>query len=532
MTLPAKKTPLKIYAAYRLLLSILLFGIGFTVLNKSGGRFIPDLYYSVSITYIFIACITFFLTYQSHLESNIFKFTTVACDILIITILAHATGGLISNLSILLVVAVAAGGIMIVGRPATLLAAIATLAVLFEQIYYTLVFNTRHLLTSAGFLGIAFFAVSILSQVIARQLRESEARASKSEESLAEWRELSHMIVQRMRTGILVLSRSGHIQLINEASKKLLNIPDMPLLGQPLINTSPFLYQHFHDWTINQTNTTQPFRSSDNGPAIHCDFTELIEKHTDRQVLVFLEDATTLTQQAQHLKLTSLATLTAGIAHEIRNPLGAISHAAQLLLESDDLSTGDHKLANIVQQHSVRMNNIIENVLYLSRRKKPSPKRFQLDVWLHSFLSEFKESYKKECRLTLISQSDNILVNTDQSQIGQVLTNLIENGLRYSLKEISQAKVDIITTLSEEELPVLKVKDYGPGISEEHINKLFEPFFTSETNGTGLGLYLARELCEINHAHLSLVPMDEQGCCFQITFPHPRKRIFEEDISL
>ncbi|MNZ68984.1 Sensor protein ZraS [compost metagenome] len=239
---------------------------------------------------------------------------------------------------------------------------------------------------------------------------------------------------------------------------------------------------------------------------------------------MFLEDISQIAQQAQQLKLASLGRLTAGIAHEIRNPLGAISHAAQLLQESEVLDGHDRRLTQIIQDQSRRMNLVIENVLQLSRRRQANPQLIDLKYWLYRFAGELRENLRDTERLHLQAGQGSIQTRMDPNQLTQVLTNLVQNGLRYSTQQHGTGQVWLnLFRDSETELPVLEVLDDGPGISPEQQARLFEPFFTTETKGTGLGLYISRELCESNQARIDYKMRNEGGSCFRITFAHPRK---------
>ena len=248
-------------------------------------------------------------------------------------------------------------------------------------------------------------------------------------------------------------------------------------------------------------------------------------QHGVRQdTLVFLEDISQIAQQAQQLKLASLGRLTASIAHEIRNPLGAISHAAQLLQESEALDAADLRLTQIIQDHSRRMNLVIENVLQLSRRRQAEPQLLDLKYWVHRFASEFRSSLPAHQSVHVKTLGSSLQTRMDPNQLIQVLTNLVQNGLRYSGQEHPEAQVWLHLFRDEaSDLPVLEVLDDGPGVPAEQVQNIFEPFFTTENKGTGLGLYICRELCESNQARLDYRTRDEGGSCFRIVFAHPGK---------
>ncbi|MDX1694804.1 MAG: ATP-binding protein, partial [Ketobacteraceae bacterium] len=367
-----------------------------------------------------------------------------------------------------------------------------------------------------------FFITSFFAQQLAARLRESEALARQKTLEVAELEELNHHIIQRMRTGIIVVDKKDQVRLINEACWKMFGMPDMK--SHSLESISPELRQQLHQWRNTDLPKRKPFRASVNGPEVSANFTSL-ESDESSDVLVFVDDNTRMTQHAQQLKLASLGGLTASIAHEIRNPLGAISHAAQLLLESPDLAKTDHRLAEIVQQHCVRMNKVIENILQLSRRRPAMPERLNLVEWCREFMEIFRTTLPTPADIQFEYESEDIVFQVDPSQIHQVLSNLLINGIRYSEKNTGRREVSLKAGVSgDTERPFLEVSDLGPGVPEADRDKIFEPFFTTDNTGTGLGLYIAKELCESNQARLDLVP-SSQGACFRITFSHPDKNI-------
>ena len=516
--------PLKVYCYYRVFISLILFGVFLTRFGSYFGSLDPDLYFQTSALYLIVNFFTLMLVSFSDARSSPLTFTVILIDIIFISIMAYTSGGITSNLSILLVVAVAAGGILLVGQIATLIAAIATIAVLYQQFYFSVILELgrENQFMQAGLLGIAFFGTSLLSQQLSIRLRESELIASKQASELADLQELNHFIIQRMRTGIVVVNSKRKIRLVNESAWQMLGMPENSKHTN-LDTLSPELAERLKKWQINSEMRSHPFRAIMSGPEVSANFTQLSAGNSD-DTLIFLDDTSRTAQQAQQLKLASLGRLTAGIAHEIRNPLGAISHAAQLLSESEELNKPDARLTEIIQQHSVRMNFIIENVLQLSRRKQPKPELLYLKAWITKFLSDYKVTAPEGSEIHLDVHPESIKVRIDPTQLSQVLTNLTDNALRHSKQETGTASVSITGTLNDtSHLPFIEVIDKGPGIDPEKVENIFEPFFTTESSGTGLGLYIARELCESNQARLDYIPVPTGGSCFRITFAHPNK---------
>ncbi len=175
------------------------------------------------------------------------------------------------------------------------------------------------------------------------------------------------------------------------------------------------------------------------------------------------------------------------------------------------------------------MNGIIENVLDLSRRRAANADLIEVAPWLQEFREDFLQTQDDDCTTAnIVLKIDPQLppARFDKSQIEQVMVNLCDNGLRYSEQHSGQRKIGIHAGATEDgERAYIDVRDLGPGIAPENRNSVFEPFFTTDKTGTGLGLYLARELCEANQAHLSLVEDNKPGCCFRITFAHPGRMI-------
>ena len=260
--------------------------------------------------------------------------------------------------------------------------------------------------------------------------------------------------------------------------------------------------------------------SAVNGTAILPQFT-LLGTADGLDALVFLEDTAAMARQAQQMKLASLGRLTASIAHEIRNPLGAISHAAQLLNESDALDKEDHRLMEIIRDHTRRVNTVVENVLQLSRPVMAIPQRIAVQPWLEKFVDEFVHSgHCAPAQITITVDPQDIEVYMDPSQLHQVAWNLCLNALQHAKPDSMPVRIKLACTQSDSHhAPILSIIDNGGAIEPEMTEQIFEPFYTSNSSGTGLGLYISREICESNQARLSYQPAPDGGSCFQIVFP-------------
>lgn len=512
---------LRLYHLYRLCIGLaLVLLISSDLDDQLLNLFHEELFRYGSWFYLGINALFAVLVRRPKHVAQIFSLALV--DVILLAALFYAAGGTSSGIGNLLIVAVAIANILLRGRIGLLIAAAASIALVYLVFYLSL---SRPAVASqylqAGALGALCFAAALFVQSITRRLQATENLAEQRASDVANLEALNSLILQRMRTGILVLDNQHRVILANQGALNLLG--HEKLTGRILDPYCPDLIQSLKQWLSNPTLRPSNVQAPKSGPMLQPSFVTL-QRGAEQHTLVFLEDISQIAQQAQQLKLASLGRLTAGIAHEIRNPLGAISHAAQLLQESDSLDEADRRLAQIIQDHSRRMNLVIENVLQLSRRRQSEPQLLDLKYWLHRFASEFRTSARPDQTLHILTEGSTIQTRMDPHQLTQILTNLVQNGLRYSAQLHSQGQVWLrLFRDADSDLPVLEISDDGPGVPEEQLQHLFEPFYTTESKGTGLGLYISRELCESNQARLDYKPREGGGSCFRITFAHPRK---------
>jgi two-component system, NtrC family, sensor histidine kinase PilS len=519
---------LKVYTLYRTLLAFAIL-LAYLLSPEATlvGQLKPGLFiYSTSFYLAINLIVLFILLPKKILLGNQQLFFNFFFDVAAITLITDASGGITGGLSILLVVCVAASSIMLVNQLATLISAIASLAIITDT---ALLVNQGHLDFSSflpsGLLGIVLFITSFFIQNLAKRIRRTQIMADQSAVDLQKMQQLNQLIVQRMRTGILVADHDGQIKMSNAAAIELLGAGEGYIEDSPLSTLPAKLQTQFDQWRKAPQYQTPAFRESESGPELQASFSILTED-TRNDVLIFLEDNRQLAQRAQQMKLASLGRLTASIAHEIRNPLSAINHAAQLLEESEVIDPNDKRMCQIIQKHSDRMNKIVENVLRLSQRHAPNPTRIRLYDWLKQFIAEFESDDYPDADLTLECSSPKHEVTVDISQISQVITNLVLNGLRHSQKQTQKANLTLVFHINNStRLPVLDIIDDGPGIDDSDIHNIFEPFYTTEAGGTGLGLYISRELCEANQSRLDCVRTESGKSCFRLSFPHPDRRL-------
>jgi two-component system sensor histidine kinase PilS (NtrC family) len=294
----------------------------------------------------------------------------------------------------------------------------------------------------------------------------------------------------------------------------------------PLEEISPILSQRLATWLSTGMHNPKPFRQDEHLPDISPNFSHLIGGKGGSDTLVFLEDSAQVAQQLQHIKLAALGRLTAGIAHEIRNPLASISHAAQLLSESPTTSGGDRRLKQIIHENAKRASRIITNVMELSRRDRAKPEDIVLKPWLEEFCREFMRGFSSpRPEIEIRIDPGDLGVRFDTSHLHQIVWNLCTNACTHGTPPGRTPRIRLAAEMDEKRSrPYLDIIDFGPGIPKAEARKMFEPFFTTQPRGTGLGLYISREICEANRSQLQYVRQSDGGSCFRITFANPSKQ--------
>lgn len=511
------------FNAYRFLVSFLfasLYWIG--QLPQPLGVYDETLFAAVVHVYMLSSLAAMFFIHLQRPRYKLQAAALVCVDIFVITLLMYSSAGLSSGFGMLLVIVVAAGALLIPGKIGFLFAAIAAIAVLGHEAYLQLkLLFPQHNYTHAGFLGITFFLTAFIGNALASRVQVSEERARQSAIELQNLARLNEHIVQHLQSGIVVLDRDLRITLLNGAAGRLLGA-DRSVVGRPIGELSGELERSARAWMNGAERHTVVVPVARGQAELQASFARLKSENREN-LLVFMEDVATLRQRAQQMKLASLGRLTASIAHEVRNPLGAISHAGQLLSESGLLGGEERRLTAIIEEQSRRLNGIIEDIMNISRRSPTQPEGLDLRDWLEEFRVEFLRRHELEPQaLVLEHDAGRIDARFDPDQLHQVLWNLCENGIRYSRHTpLLRLRCGV---REDSARPYIDVIDTGPGVAPEVREQLFEPFYTTEPEGTGLGLYIARELCEANQAMLHLETTGNDGSCFRITLAHPHRR--------
>jgi two-component system, NtrC family, sensor histidine kinase PilS len=452
--------------------------------------------------------------------------THAVVDSIAIALVLWASSGVHSGLGILLMLPIGAMALLASNRDAYFMAAMATVAVLVQQVAWNLVpGHTAGGYASAGVLGAVIFLAASLVRPLANRLLQSEALVRRQELDLANLAQLSQYIVQHLRESILVVDEQDRIRLINEPAAGILGSttarPDA-LLGE----CSPRLLFLLSAWRLHgDGHEVGTFPATDGARLIQPHFANLGNTRPG-PVLVFLEDTSLLAEKVQQSKLAALGRLSASIAHEIRTPIGAMSHAGQLLAESPAITADDRRLTQIIRDNAERVSRIVENVLELSRRSARRPQRLELASWINDFWAEFcatQQVNAAQLRIAMpTGENSDIEISVDPTQLHQVLWNLCQNALTHGQLASANEPVQIrYGRIASSGRPYVEVVDQGPGIAAQDLERVFEPFFTKAARGTGLGLFLARELAESNGATLLHESPASGGSLFRLVFTDP-----------
>ncbi|MDB5972921.1 MAG: hypothetical protein JWQ90_5371 [Hydrocarboniphaga sp.] len=520
---PEEWRVLHLLSLYRLMLVMLLIAA-----IKSG--FAPKIFESVADNRLRLACLVYgvvalllmalvqrrrpVLETQAHLH--------LLGDLISLSLLLYACGGVPSGLGALVITPVVGGALVLSPRMAMLQAALATIAMFGVEIArrYDQHFDAGDF-TAAGVLGLMLFGASIAANAVAQRARNSEALAEWVGSEFADLSELNESIVSGMQTGVLVVDSELRIRRMNAAARRLMQLSDDA--DNRLVEAeAPALAARLRLWSTDGLASGAPIASRPGAAEVVPRFSRL---GSDRYspILVLLEDAALLREQAQQMKLAALGRLSANIAHEIRNPLSAIHQASQLLAEADLFTdpgqAQNRRLLAMIQRHGQRIDKIVQDVLAMSRREPPQPVTIALKDWLVRTAGLYQEGFSARPRpIEILEIPAGLHVRFDPNHLQQILFNLWDNAFLHGGG--GEVLVLLDAGIDEQQHVWLEVSDNGPGIAEDLREHMFEPFFTTAHQGTGLGLFLTRELCEYNQARIAYRPSPGRGACFRLTFAH------------
>ena len=495
----------------------------------------PTLFYQTVITYF---CLSLAFGWALKRVRTVFAVhlaVQAATDIVVVALLLHASGGIRSGLGILLLMPLAAAASVSRGRMSLFFASLATFALLVENTWWVLQFDTG--LTDyfpSGLMAAGCFAVSLVTNRLARRLVLNEELVRKRSADLRSQLEINRLVIRDMPSGVLAVTADGRVSLSNPEAERLLGQSE--LTGRSLRELADGLADAAMRWrTV----------SGPASPSLRIAGRELQIRMHDAageeqgDLVIFLEDTNKLREHAQQAKLAALGRLTANIAHEIRNPLSAINHAAELLRE--EAGPSGARLTRIITENAARLDRIVGEVLELNRRDRAQAERINLGPFLQSFADQIVSSQQAPLEAFRLHFPVDAQITCDRQHLNQIMWNLVTNAWRHSRQQA--ASVQLVVMRNADGTTALHVADDGPGVASQDAVKLFEPFFTTAARGTGLGLYIARELAVANGAVLEYLTPEARdariagmtglaGADFRLVFAAPERGQFPSELQM
>ncbi len=519
---------LQTFNATRIVIALVLFAYLSISTKKSFWVVEQFLYQETCAVYLLLAVAFAALSTYSRRRFLLQLILGIAVDIAAISALYIAAGGEKSGLAILYLFPLAGGAILAPLLLALFFGSVVTIILLAESGYQVLQSSTQSSISQTGLYGAAFLAAVFVINRLAARLIKQEALATQRGKDLRVQQAINRLVLADMDDGILVVGIDGTVFTANPAAERMLGLhvpQDISTYKLTDIRWLLPVAEAFEAWSANRSGDVAEDAESakyvvvkpENAPVLRGPpnrrgarrglvahlklrfaMVEADAERTNRSV-IFIQDVSEIEDQAQQLKLASMGRLTASIAHEVRNPLSAISYAASLLGEgtSDAAQT---RLVSIVGDNVARLNRMIEDILKLSRKAQQRGEPVQLASLLVEVVDEFEKTHSVQKGLIQLGRMGQYRAWFDPLHLREVVINLLANAVRYASGQAGSIRLQLAANIGNR--LELHIQDDGPAIDPEIRAHLFEPFYTTSSKGTGLGLYLARELCLNNGAML------------------------------
>jgi two-component system sensor histidine kinase PilS (NtrC family) len=433
----------------------------------------------------------------------------VLSDIVCLSMLMYASGGMKSGVGLMLLISMMAAGLVSRGRIALFHAAAATICVLFVEFYRDIGGDSpTGDYVQSGLLSSGFFVTAWLAHTLAKYSQESAQLAARRGKDLLNLAQVNQLVIQDLSDGVLVIDGEGTVRSANtQAENYLGSVLTRP--GAKLRDVSLDLAMRMERWRVQPEEKFSPLHAATQNVSLETRFVS-IGATEPKPTVIFLRDMSRQQSAAQQIKLAALGRLTASIAHEIRNPLSSINHAAELLQEGEQVAPTDARLLQIIRDNSLRLDRMVQEVLNLNRREHADPVTISPKSYLFDFIEDFSQvEHIPKTAFSLEIDTDKSF-SFDRTHLNQVLWNLTRNAWRHCQQRDHSIRF-CFSNVPMENMLQLDIIDDGPGVDPALQDQLFEPFFTTESQGTGLGLYIAREICEANGGRLEYVSVAPGG---------------------
>src|SRR5438309_992918 len=369
-------------------------------------------------------------------------------------------------------------------------------------------------LFQTGLVGFGYFATVGIALALGRYAKASEDLAAQRGIDVANLEQVNRLIIQDMQDGVLVVDLNGVVRGHNAQVTRLLGGFGRMRGGMRLAEFSSTLHDYWRRWQEDFAEPLPPFKVDATQRLLRVRLVR-IGSGLNGGTLIYLEDLGRAQGEAQQIKLAAMGRLTASIAHEVRNPLSAINQAAQLLEEDGSVAPEGHRLLTMIRTNTKRIDRIVGEVLQLNRRDRKQPEVIALGDFMHSLVEEIVQAESMAAGAVSIQAPPELGVIFDRGHLNQIVWNLVRNAWQHCQKKDASIRV-VVRPGYMGDAVICELSDDGPGIPAELRAQIFEPFFTTRPGGTGLGLYIARELTDANGATLELLPKGP-GANFRMT---------------
>jgi two-component system sensor histidine kinase PilS (NtrC family) len=360
----------------------------------------------------------------------------------------------------------------------------------------------------AGLTGTGYFAVAVIANQLAGRLAREELRARRSQQAARTQGQVNQLVIESLSDGVLVVGADFRVHAANPAARQLLGWRAREAPASLALASRPG-WQPLVELALRTFVEKQP-QSAEVALAqapeerllvqVHTRLTPVQEAQTDTLCVMFLEDLREVEARLRTEKLAAMGRMSAAVAHEIRNPLAAIAQANALLGE-ELAEPAQRQLSSLVQQNAHRLAHIVDEILNLARvqQQAHTPAWMSLDEAVRTVCADWAMSMNAGDRLLVALDAGATRVVFEPEHLRRVLINLLDNALRYASATAGAIRVG--TQASGEEA-WLRVWSDGAPLEQGVQRHLFEPFFSSESRSSGLGLYICRELCDRHGASI------------------------------
>lgn len=502
---------LSLFHSYRIVLALTLVISSILFADTTFFRSVNnETFLATSLVYLFVSALILLGIVAQKPEFEFQLSFHVLLDVVMINILSYASGGVRSGLSLILLATIACAGLINRGRLVLFHASMAVISILFTHAYSVLnQFAPSADFFQVGLMSIGYFAMAWLAFMLAKYAKASEKLAFERGVDLANMAQINQLVIRDLHDGVLVIDENQRIRASNPQAEHFFG--SIPRDAQPFLGEyASELVEWLEKWRRQSDVPLPPLRTVAN-TEVNVRFVSIRADHGQVGALViFLIDLSEQVKQVKQVKLAALGRLTASIAHEIRNPLSSINHAAELIEEDEAQSIGNHRLLKIIRDNTLRIDRMVQEVLNLNRRDRAQQEIISARDYLEKFIAEFIQTEKISEHILRLEIDTELPMFFDRVHLHQVLWNLTRNACRHCSLQPGSIQI-CLSPAAMEGMLQLDVLDDGPGVSPDYQDQLFEPFFTTDSKGTGLGLYIAREICQANGAVLDYVSVAPGG---------------------